>query len=119
MVVDLVQYNLLFEWFISEECKELFDIDVDFEYECCEEVIQYIYGKYGWDCVGFCVMVIYYCLCFVICEVGKVMGLFEDVISVLVKIIWGLWGIEVGEVYVCEVGFDFYDLFLWCMMIVV
>lgn len=52
---------MVFECFVFEVCDELFDIDVDFEYEWCEEVIQWIYECYGCYCVGFCVMVVYYC----------------------------------------------------------
>lgn len=76
---------MLFECFISEECGELLDIDVDFEYQCCEEVIQYIYVKYGKDCVVFVVVVLMYCLCGVLCEIGKVFGVDLMLVDCVVK----------------------------------
>jgi len=77
--VDPAQHSLLFERFISEERKEPPDIDVDFEHERREEVIQHIYTKYGRDRAGLCATVIHYRPRSAIREVGKVMGLSEDV----------------------------------------
>ena len=65
------------------------DIDVDFEHERREEVIQHIYGKYGRDRAGLCATVIHYRPRSAIREVGKVMGLSEDVTGVLAKTVWG------------------------------
>jgi error-prone DNA polymerase len=58
--VDPAAHQLLFERFISEERKEPPDIDVDFEQERREEVIQHIYEKYGRDRAGLCATVIHY-----------------------------------------------------------
>ncbi|MGZ9810713.1 error-prone DNA polymerase [Pseudoroseicyclus sp. H15] len=87
--VDPAQHQLLFERFISEERKEPPDIDVDFEHERREEVIQHIYAKYGRDRAGLCATVIHYRPRSAIREVGKVMGLSEDVTGALAKTVWG------------------------------
>ena len=104
--VDPAQHQLLFERFISEERKEPPDIDVDFEHERREEVIQHIYDKYGRDRAGLCATVIHYRPRSAIREVGKVMGLSEDVTGALAKTIWGSWGKDVGPEHVAEAGLD-------------
>ncbi|MFV2053051.1 error-prone DNA polymerase [Aliiroseovarius sp. YM-037] len=107
--VDPSKHDLLFERFISEERKEPPDIDVDFEHERREEVIQHIYDKYGRDRAGLCATVIHYRPRMAIREVGKVMGLSEDVTSALAKTIWGSFGKEVGEKEAAEAGLDLTD----------
>ncbi len=107
--VDPTQHQLLFERFISEERKEPPDIDVDFEHERREEVIQHIYGKYGRDRAGLCATVIHYRPRSAIREVGKVMGLSEDMTGALAKTIWGSWGRDVGADHVKEAGLDLSD----------
>src|SRR6185436_12634617 len=79
--VDPDRADLLFERFISPERREPPDIDVDFEHERREEVIQYIYGKYGRDRAGIAATVISYRGRSAIREVGKVFGLSEDAIG--------------------------------------
>ena len=73
--VDPATSDLLFERFISEERREPPDIDVDFEHERREEVIQHIYAKYGRDRAGIAATVIHYRPRSAIREVGKAMGL--------------------------------------------
>ncbi len=107
--VDPAKHDLLFERFISEERKEPPDIDVDFEHERREEVIQHIYEKYGRDRAGLCATVIHYRPRMAIREVGKVMGLSEDVTSALAKTIWGSFGREVGAAEAAEAGLDLND----------
>ncbi|WP_210527700.1 error-prone DNA polymerase [Rubellimicrobium arenae] len=107
--VDPAAHQLLFERFISEERKEPPDIDVDFEHERREEVIQHIYDKYGRDRAGLCATVIHYRPRSAIREVGKVMGLSEDVTGALAKTVWGSWGHEVAERNVKEAGLDLSD----------
>ena len=107
--VDPAKHDLLFERFISEERKEPPDIDVDFEHERREEVIQHIYDKYGRDRAGLCATVIHYRPRMAIREVGKVMGLSEDVTSALAKTIWGSFGREVGAAEAAEAGLDLKD----------
>jgi error-prone DNA polymerase len=107
--VDPAKHALLFERFISEERKEPPDIDVDFEHERREEVIQYIYGRYGRHRAGLCATVIHYRPRMAIREVGKAMGLSEDVTSALARTVWGSYGREIGEVHVTETGMDLSD----------
>ncbi len=107
--VDPAKHDLLFERFISEERKEPPDIDVDFEHERREEVIQHIYGKYGRDRAGLCATVIHYRPRSAIREVGKVMGLSEDVTGVLAKTVWGSWGQDVDHGHANEAGLDMAD----------
>ena len=87
--VDPAQVDLLFERFISAERNEPPDIDVDFEHERREEVIQYIYDKYGRHRAGSAATVITYRSRSAIREVGKAMGLSEDVITALSGSLWG------------------------------
>ena len=107
--VDPAQHDLLFERFISEERKEPPDIDVDFEHERREEVIQHIYQKYGRDRAGLCATVIHYRPRSAIREVGKVMGLSEDVTGALAKTVWGSWGTKLEGQNVNEAGLDLSD----------
>ncbi|MGZ2257219.1 error-prone DNA polymerase [Roseobacter sp. A03A-229] len=107
--VDPATNDLLFERFISEERKEPPDIDVDFEHERREEVIQHIYDTYGRDRAGLCATVIHYRPRMAVREVGKVMGLSEDITSALAKTIWGSWGREVGAAEAAEAGLDLKD----------
>ena len=81
--------TLLFARFISENRREPPDIDVDFEHERREEVIQYIYQRYGRHRAAICATVVHYRSRRAIREVGKVLGLTEDVTSALAKTVWG------------------------------
>ncbi|AWW74614.1 error-prone DNA polymerase [Erythrobacter sp. KY5] len=107
--VDPAKHQLLFDRFISEERKEPPDIDVDFEHERREEVIQYIYKKYGRDRAGLTATVIHYRPRMAIREVGKAMGLSEDVTASLAKTVWGGWGREISEKHAAETGMDITD----------
>ena len=107
--VDPSTSDLLFERFISEERKEPPDIDVDFEHERREEVIQHLYQKYGRDRAGIAATVIHYRPRSAIREVGKVMGLSEDVTAAIASTVWGSWGEEVDDDRVAEAGLDLND----------
>ncbi|HUE79962.1 MAG TPA: error-prone DNA polymerase [Sphingomicrobium sp.] len=107
--VDPATSDLLFERFISEERKEPPDIDVDFEHERREEVIQHIYSKYGRDRAGIAATVIHYRPRSAIREVGKVMGLSEDITAALASTIWGQMGEEVVAERAGEAGLDLAD----------
>jgi error-prone DNA polymerase len=107
--VDPNKNDLLFERFISEERREPPDIDVDFEHERREEVIQHIYHKYGRHRAALCATVIHYRPRMAVREVGKVMGLSEDITTALAKTIWGSWGREVGAREAAEAGIDLRD----------
>ncbi len=86
--VDPTEVDLLFERFVSEERKEPPDIDVDFEHERREEVIQYIYERYGRERAGIAATVISYRPRSAIREVGKALGLTEDVTAALARTSW-------------------------------
>ncbi len=107
--VDPAKHALLFDRFISEERREPPDIDVDFEHERREEVIQYIYRKYGRHRAGLTATVIHYRPRMAIREVGKAMGLTEDVTAALARTVWGGWGKEIGAAHVAETGMDMTD----------
>jgi error-prone DNA polymerase len=102
--VDPARIDLLFERFISAERGEPPDIDVDFEHERREEVIQHIYEKYGRERAGIAATVITYRTRSAVREVGKVMGLSEDVISGLAKTTWGISDEGVARRQVTELG---------------
>ncbi|MCO8125008.1 error-prone DNA polymerase [Stieleria sp. TO1_6] len=84
--VDPSQNELLFERFISRERNEAPDIDVDFEHQRREEVLQYLYQKYGRDRAGMTATVTSYRSKSAIREVGKALGLSADLIDSLSKI---------------------------------
>jgi error-prone DNA polymerase len=102
--VDPAHHDLLFERFISEERKEPPDIDVDFEHERREEVIQHIYAKYTRQRAGLCATVIHYRPRSAIREVGRAMGLSEDVTAALAKTVWGSYGSEMSGAQASEAG---------------
>jgi error-prone DNA polymerase len=87
--VDPNQVDLLFERFVSAERREPPDIDVDFEHERREEVIQYIYARYGRHRAGLAATVICYRGRSAIRDVGKTFGLSEDTIGALAGTLWG------------------------------
>jgi error-prone DNA polymerase len=95
--VDPMQIDLLFERFINEERKEPPDIDVDFEHERREEVIQNIYQRYGRHHAALAATVICYRPRSAIREAGKVFGLTDDVTANLSSSVWGGWGRELNE----------------------
>ncbi|MGP1271696.1 MAG: error-prone DNA polymerase [Phycisphaerales bacterium] len=89
--VDPAKHSLLFERFISRERDEPPDIDIDFEHERREEVLQYIYEKYGRERAAMTAEVISYRGRSAIRDVGKAMGLPEDAVDALAKNLspWG------------------------------
>ena len=108
--VDPAENELLFDRFISEDRDEPPDIDVDFEHERREEVIQHIYRAYGRRHAGLCATVIHYRPRMAIREVGKVLGLSEDVTSIIAKTVWGSHGREIDREHVLqETGLDLND----------
>ncbi|HEV3136865.1 MAG TPA: error-prone DNA polymerase, partial [Pirellulales bacterium] len=83
--VDPVKIDLLFERFVSKERDEAPDIDIDFEHERREEVIQYVYEKYGRDRAGMTATVISYRPRSAVRDVGKALGYSLDEVDVLAK----------------------------------
>ena len=99
--------TMVFERFVSEARDEPPDIDVDFEHERREEVIQHIYDRYGRDRAGLCATVIHYRGKRAVREVGRAMGLTEDTLAAMSSQIWG-WGGPgaITETRLREIGLD-------------
>ena len=103
---DPTLISMVFERFISEARGEPPDIDVDFEHERREEVIQHIYERWGRERAGLCATVIHFRSRAAIREVGKVMGLSTDVVSAIAGQIWG-WSSEgIDTARLTEIGLD-------------
>ncbi|MEL6233966.1 MAG: error-prone DNA polymerase [Pseudomonadota bacterium] len=98
--------TMVFARFVSEARDEPPDIDVDFEHERREEVIQHIYDRYGRHRAGLCATVIHYRGKRAIREVGKAMGLSGDVIAALSSQIWGWGSSGVADERLREIGLD-------------
>ncbi len=107
--VDPDRVDVLFERFVSAERNEPPDIDVDFEHERREEVIQYVYGKYGRDRAGMTATVISYRTKSAVREVGKAMGLSDDSIVALQSAAWRRSWAEVTDAAIAEAGLDAAD----------
>jgi error-prone DNA polymerase len=104
--VDPAAHDLLFARFISAERNEPPDIDVDFEHERREEVIQYIYQHYGRHRAGIAATVITYRPKSAIREAGKALGLSEDVTSALSTTQWGSYGSDITANQIRQAGLD-------------
>ena len=104
--VDPMQHDLLFSRFISSDRKEPPDIDVDFEHERREEVMQYVYKRYGRHRAAIAATVIHYRPKSAVREVGKALGLSEDVTARMVSTVWGSFGSGPDERRMREAGFD-------------
>jgi error-prone DNA polymerase len=104
--IDPIEHNLLFERFLSESRAEPPDIDVDFEHERREEVIQWIYETYGHDHAALTAVVSRYRTRGAVREVGKALGLPEDMTAALTGQIWGWSNGGVEERYVRELNLD-------------
>ena len=104
--VDPAEIDLLFERFVSASRNEPPDIDVDFEHERREEVMQYIYQRYGRERAGIAATVISYRARSAVREVTKVMGLTEDVQTALASTIWGWSDTGVPDEHVREAGLN-------------
>ena len=103
---DVETHDLLFERFISEERGEPPDIDVDFEHERREEVIQHIYQHYGRERAAICATLNRYRPRGAIREVGKALGLTEDVTAGLAREVWGPHGDRAMEDVAADRGLD-------------
>jgi len=104
--VDPERVDLLFERFVSAERREPPDIDVDFEHERREDVIQYIYSRYGRHRAGLAATVICYRARSAIREVGKAFGLSEDTVGALAGTLWGWSDQAVSEQDASRAGLD-------------
>ncbi|MGA0606267.1 error-prone DNA polymerase [Phenylobacterium sp. VNQ135] len=98
--------DLLFSRFISENRNEPPDIDVDFEHSRREEVMQYIYRRYTRDRAAIVATVIHYRPRMAIRQVGKALGLTEDVTAALASTVWGSYGDGVPDDHIRQCGID-------------
>jgi error-prone DNA polymerase len=99
--------TMVFERFVSEARDEPPDIDVDFEHERREEVIQHIYERYGRHRAGLCATVIHYRGKRAVREVGRAMGLAEDTVAALSSQLWGFGSSRMTEAQrLREIGLD-------------
>ncbi|HEU6455333.1 MAG TPA: error-prone DNA polymerase [Roseateles sp.] len=103
--VDPLRSSMLFERFISKERGEPPDIDVDFEHERREEVIQYLYRKYGRDRAALTAIVTSYRPKSALRDVGKALGLAEEALERLSKGI-SQWDTVIGDDVIAEAGLD-------------
>ncbi|WP_108461730.1 error-prone DNA polymerase [Devosia naphthalenivorans] len=101
--VDPENANLVFGRFISTERDEPPDIDVDFEHERREEVMQYVYKKYGGKRTGLTANVISYRSKSAIRETAKVFGVSDDTVAALNQLHWG-WGSKLGLAEMTKIG---------------
>ncbi len=104
--VDPDKSDLLFERFISADRREPPDIDVDFEHARREEVIQYIYQRYGRERAGLAATVISYRSRSAMRETGKVFGFSEDTLDALSGSIWGFGAEGINEIDTGRAGID-------------
>ena len=104
--VDPALTSLLFERFLSKERKEPPDIDVDFEHERREEVIQYVYNRYGRQKAALTATVISYRPRSAVREVCKALGLTEDISAALAGTVWGSWGSAIHPDQIRQAGLD-------------
>jgi error-prone DNA polymerase len=104
--IDPVGHKLLFERFLSDDRDEPPDIDVDFEHERREEVIQWIYETYGHDHAALTAVVSRYRTRGAVREVGKALGLSEDVTAALSGQVWGWSNDGVAQSHVEELGLN-------------
>ncbi len=104
--VDPMKHDLLFSRFISADRNEPPDIDVDFEHERREEVMQYVYQRYGRHRASIAATVIHYRPRSAVREVGKALGLTEDITTRVVSTVWGSFGSGPDDRRLAEAGFD-------------
>jgi len=104
--IDPVERKLLFERFISLDRDEPPDIDIDFEHERREEVIQWIYETYGHDHAALTAVVSRFRTRGAVREVGKVLGLSEDVTAGLAGQVWGWSSDGVADAHVAALNLD-------------
>ena len=83
--VDPIEHNLLFERFLHEEMTSTPDIDIDFSTEHREQVIQYIYQKYGWERTGMVCNIVTFQPRMAIRQVGKALGFSAELLDRLAK----------------------------------
>jgi error-prone DNA polymerase len=107
--VDPQKFDLLFSRFVSSKREEPPDIDVDFEHERREEVMQHIYGRYTRHRAAIAATVIHYRPRSAVREVGKVLGLSEDVTARLTSTVWGSFADRMETRRFSDAGLDLHN----------
>ncbi len=107
--VDTDRGEVLFERFLSNERNEPPDIDVDFEHERREEIIQWIYNEKGRERAALAATVIAYRSRSAIRDVGKALGLSPDTVGVMADTVWGSGGSGIDRRHVRDAGLDTQD----------
>lgn len=102
--VNPAEQDVLIERFMSADRDEPPDIDVDFEHERRELVMQYVYERYGRDRAAIVATIIHYRPRSAIRDVGKALGLTEDVTARMADTVWGSWGDGVKSEHVDRTG---------------
>jgi error-prone DNA polymerase len=103
--VDPMRFDLLFSRFVSAQRDEPPDIDVDFEHERREEVMQYVYKRYGRHRAAIAATVIHYRSRSTVREVGRALGMTEDVTTRLTSTVWGSYSNKMEEERFAQSGF--------------
>ena len=103
--VDPIEHNLLFERFLHEEMTSTPDIDIDFSTEHREQVIQYVYDKYGWERTGMVCNVVTFQPRMAARQVGKALGFPPDVVDKLAKSV-DSWFPSSMEEATAQAGFE-------------
>ncbi|HBF29455.1 error-prone DNA polymerase [Rhizobium sp.] len=106
--IDPADSNLLFERFVSVERREPPDIDVDFEHQRREEVIQWVYNTYGRTRAALCAVVTRYRSKGALRDVGKALGLPEDLTKTLSSQVWG-WSERIDEKHIKDLNLNLQD----------
>ncbi|MCQ4630594.1 error-prone DNA polymerase [Shinella sp. CPCC 100929] len=106
--INATNNGLLFERFVSEQRGEPPDIDVDFEHERREEVIQWVYDTYGHDRAALCATVTRYRSRGAMRDVGRALGMPEDVLKALSSQVWG-WSNDIPKAQIEDIGFNVDD----------
>jgi error-prone DNA polymerase len=104
--VDPAEHKLLFSRFVSSDRQEPPDIDIDFEHERREEVMQEMYRRYGRHRAGIAATVVHYRPRSAVREVGKVLGISEDVTARLTSTVWGSFADRMETRRFTDAGFD-------------
>ncbi|MEG3125875.1 error-prone DNA polymerase [Sphingomonas sp. GB1N7] len=104
--IDPMQHDLLFSRFVSDERDEPPDIDIDFEHERREEVMQYIYRRYGRHRAGIAATVAHYRSRSTVREVAKALGLSEDIPARMASTVWGSHSGDMEDRRITDAGFD-------------
>jgi error-prone DNA polymerase len=104
--IDPSEHDLLFSRFLSDDRKEPPDIDVDFEHERREDVMQYVFKRYGRHRAGIAATVIHYRSRSAVREAAKALGMSEDIPARLADTVWGNYSGDMADRRFADAGLD-------------